>query len=163
MPFLAELKLMSTSRVPNGWARCDGQLLPIQQNQQLFALLGTMYGGNGATNFALPDLRGRTPRHIGSGNFQGQRLGSESRTVSAGELPAHAHAVLASSALGDQAVPTGRILAGSLNQYRAPSDLTTLQPASVTPVGGGQAHDNKHPFLVLSWLIAIQGVFPPRN
>ena len=163
MPFLGELKLMSTARVPNGWARCDGQLLPISLNQQLFALLGTMYGGDGATNFALPDLRGRTPRHIGSGNVQGQRLGAESRTVSAGQLPGHTHAFLASSAVGDQAVPTGRVLAGSLNQYRLPSDLVTLHPASVTPVGGGQAHDNKHPFLVLSWLIAIQGVFPPRN
>ncbi len=163
MPFLGELKLMSTSRVPNGWARCDGQLLPIQQNQQLFALLGTMYGGDGATTFALPYLRGRTPRHVGSGNFQGQRLGAESRTVSIGQLPAHSHIVLASSALGDQAVPTGRLLAGSLNQYRAPSDLTTLHPASVPPVGGGQPHDNKHPFLVLSWLIAILGIFPPRN
>ena len=79
MPFLGELKLMSTSRVPNGWARCDGQLLPIAQNQQLFALLGTTYGGNGSTTFALPDLRSRTPRHIGSGNVQGQRLGPKPR------------------------------------------------------------------------------------
>jgi microcystin-dependent protein len=163
MPFLAELRLMSTARVPTGWARCDGQLLPISLNQSLFALLGTMYGGNGSTNFALPDLRGRTPRHVGSGNFQGQRLGAESRTLSSAQLPAHVHTVLASSALGDQAVPTGRLLAGSLNQYRAPSDFTTLHPASVTAVGGGQAHDNKDPFLVLSWLIAIQGVFPPRS
>ena len=163
MAFLGELKLMSTSRVPNGWARCEGQLFPISLNQQLFALLGTMYGGDGVNNFALPDLRGRAPRHVGSGNVQGQRLGAESRTVSAAQLPAHTHAFLGSSALGDQAVPTGRILAGSLNQYRAPSDLTTLHPASVTPVGGGQAHENKHPFLVLSWLIAIQGIFPPRN
>ena len=163
MAFLGELKLMSTARVPGGWARCDGQLLPIAQNQQLFALLGTMYGGNGSTNFALPDLRGRTPRHIGSGNFQGQRLGAESRTLNGGQMPAHAHLLLASSVQGDQAVPTGRVLAGSVNQYRAPSDLTALHPASVTAVGGGQAHDNKHPFLVLSWLIAILGVFPPRN
>jgi microcystin-dependent protein len=163
MPFLGELKLMSTGRVPNGWARCDGQLLQIAQNQQLFALLGTTYGGDGSTTFALPDLRGRTPRHLGSGNFQGQRLGAESRTITTAQLPAHAHALLASSALGDQAVPTGRLLAGSLNQYRAPSDLTALHPASVLAVGGGQAHDNKHPFLVLSWLIAIQGIFPSRN
>jgi microcystin-dependent protein len=163
MPYLGELKLMSTGRVPNGWARCDGQLLQITLNQQLFALLGTTYGGDGQTTFALPDLRGRTPRHIGSGNVQGQRLGAESRTINTGQLPAHAHAFLASSALGDQAVPTGRLLAGSLNQYRAPSDLTALHPASVLPVGGGQAHDNKHPFLVLSWLIAIQGIFPSRN
>ena len=163
MAFLGELKLMSTARVPSGWARCDGQLLPIAQNQQLFSLLGTMYGGDGATSFALPDLRGRTPRHVGSGNFQGQRLGAESRTLSAGQLPAHAHAFLASSVVGDQAVPTARLLAGSLNQYRLPSNLTTLHPGSVTPVGGGQAHDNKHPFLVLSWLIAVQGIFPSRN
>jgi microcystin-dependent protein len=163
MPFLGELKLMSTARVPNGWARCDGQLLPIAQNQQLFALLGTTYGGNGSTNFALPDLRGRTPRHLGSGNFQGERLGAEARTLNLGQLPAHGHLFLASSVTGDQPVPTGRLLAGSVNQYRAPSDLTALHPASVATVGGGQAHDNKHPFLVLSWLIAIQGVFPPRN
>src|SRR5215212_2147338 len=158
MPFLAELKLMSTARVPSGWARCDGQLLPISGNQQLFSLLGTMYGGDGATTFGLPDLRGRTPRHVGNGNTQGQRLGAESRTVSNAQLPAHAHTFLASSVLGDQAVPTGHLLAGSLNQYRAPSDITTLHPASVTSVGGGQPHDNKDPFLVLSWLIALQGI-----
>ena len=163
MAFLGELKLMSTARVPSGWARCDGQLLQINQNQALFALLGTSYGGDGATTFALPDLRGRTPRHVGSGNFQGQRLGTEAQTVSTSQLPAHAHSFLASSAVGDQAVPTGRLLAGSLNQYRLPSNLTALHPASVTPVGGGQAHDNKHPFLVLSWLIAVQGIFPSRN
>ncbi len=163
MPFLGELKLMASARVPSGWLRCDGQLLPITNNQQLFALLGTMYGGNGSTNFALPDLRGRTPRHIGSGNFQGQQLGAEARTVSQGQLPAHAHALLASSTAGDQAVPTNRVLASSLNQYRPPSDLTPLHPASVTSVGGGQAHENRQPYLVLHWLIAIQGVFPPRN
>jgi microcystin-dependent protein len=163
MAFLGELKLMSTARVPNGWARCDGQLLQISQNQALFSLLGTAYGGDGATTFALPDLRSRTPRHVGSGHFQGQRLGAESHTVTLNQLPAHAHALLASSTVGDQAVPTGRLLAGSLNQYRLPSDLTTLHPASVTSVGGGQAHDNNHPFLVLSWLIAIQGIFPSRN
>jgi microcystin-dependent protein len=163
MPFLGELRLMASARVPNGWARCDGQLLPIAQNQQLFALLGTMYGGNGSTTFALPDLRGRTPRHVGNGNVQGQRLGAESRTVSLAQLPAHSHVSFGSSAAGDQAVPTGRVLASSLNQYRAPSDLTTMHPASVLPVGGGQAHDNNHPFLVLSWLIALLGVFPPRN
>jgi microcystin-dependent protein len=163
MAFLGELKLMATSRVPNGWLRCEGQLLTISTNQQLFALLGTMYGGNGSTNFALPDLRGRAPRHIGSGNFQGQRLGAETQTVTQAQLPAHTHPVLASSAAGDQAVPTNRVLAASLNQYRAPSDLTILHPASVPPVGGSQPHDNRSPYLVLQWLIAIQGVFPSRN
>ena len=163
MAFLGELKLMSSARVPSGWARCDGQLLPISQNQALFALLGTMYGGDGATTFALPDLRGRTPRHVGSGFFQGQRLGAESRTITSGQMPAHTHSLLASTLTGDQAVPTGRLLAGSLNQYRPASDLTPLHPASVTPVGGGQAHENRHPYLVLSWLIAVQGVFPSRN
>jgi len=163
MAFLGELKLMASSRVPNGWLRCDGQLLPITNNQQLFALLGTMYGGNGSTTFALPDLRGRTPRHIGSGNFQGQRIGAESRTISQGQVPTHTHALLASSTAGDQAVPTNRVPAASLNQYRAPSDLTPLHPASVTSVGGGQAHENRQPYLVLHWLIAIQGTFPPRN
>jgi microcystin-dependent protein len=163
MAFLGELKLMSSARVPQGWARCDGQLLPISGNQALFALLGTMYGGDGATNFALPDLRGRTPRHVGSGNFQGQRLGSESHTLSQAQLPAHGHAFLASSVAGDQSVPTNRLLATSLNQYRPASALTTLHPASVTSVGGGQAHDNRHPYLVLSWIIALQGVFPSRN
>jgi microcystin-dependent protein len=163
MPFLGELKLMSTARVPNGWARCEGQLLPISLNQSLFALLGTTYGGDGATNFALPDLRGRSPRHVGSGNVQGERLGAEARTLTINQLPAHTHAFLGSSTLGEQAVPAARVLAGSLNQYRAPSDFAALHPASVTPVGGGQPHDNKHPFLVLSWLIALQGIFPSRN
>src|SRR6476660_8308994 len=110
-PFLSEIKLVSFSFPPKGWALCNGQLLPINQNQALFALVGTMYGGNGQTNFALPDLRGRTPIHVGGGFTQGQTSGEETHTLSLTELPAHTHAVNASSANANQNNPAGRVLA----------------------------------------------------
>jgi microcystin-dependent protein len=162
-PFLGELRLMSFDLVPKGWARCDGQQLPINQNQALFALLGTMYGGNGQTTFALPDLRGRVPLHVGGGFAQGQSFGEEVHTLQPSEMPAHTHGLMASSANGDQAVPVGLVLGGALNQYHAPSDLATLHPASIANVGGSQPHENRHPYLVLNWNIALQGIFPSRN
>ena len=161
-PFLGELKLMSFNFPPKGWALCNGQFLPINQNQALFALLGTMYGGNGQTTFALPDLRGRVPVHVGGGfSSQGQSLGQEAHTVTTSELPAHTHTVSASSQSGNQADP--KILAAIANAYADPTDLTTLNPATVTNVGGSQAHENRQPYLVLSWCIALQGIFPSRN
>jgi microcystin-dependent protein len=162
-PFLGELRLASFPITPKGWAQCNGQLLPINQNQALFALLGTTYGGNGQTTFALPDLRGRVPIHAGAGFNQGTAVGEEAHTLTASEMPAHTHVMTASTSNGDAAVPTGLVLAAALNQYHPPSDLTTLHPASVTNVGGSQAHDNLHPLLVLNWLIALQGIFPSRN
>ena len=159
-PFLGELKLMSFNFAPKAWAQCNGQLLPINQNQALFSLLGTMYGGNGQTTFALPDLRGRVPLHRGR-HTQGQKIGEEAHTLISNEMPTHNHNVSASSQNGDQAGP--KILAGASNAYSGPSNLTTIAPGTVSNVGGSQAHENRQPYLVLNWCIALQGVFPSRN
>jgi microcystin-dependent protein len=162
-PFLGELRLMSWQGAAQGWAMANGQILPINQNQALFSLLGTMYGGNGQTTFALPDLRGRTATHFGNGSTQGERFGEEAHTLIQSELPAHNHTVMGSQSNGDQAAPTGTVLAAALNQYHAATDFTTLPPATVTNVGGSQPHENRAPYLVLNWNIALQGIFPSRN
>ena len=161
-PFLAEIRVFSFSFAPKGWALCNGQLLPINQNQALFSLLGTTYGGDGRVISALPDLRARVPTPADSGPTLGKRGGEASHTLSPAELPAHTHAVHASSAEGDSVVPTGNLLASPLNQtYRAPGQgPTTLDPGSIPAVGGSQAHLNLEPFLTLSFCIALQGIFP---
>jgi microcystin-dependent protein len=160
-PLMGELKLVSFNFAPQGWAMCNGQLLPINQNQALFSLLGTMYGGNGQTNFALPDLRGRVPLHVGQGFLQGQSFGQEFHTVTASEMPAHNHFVNASTSSGNQA-DIG-IMAGLSEAYAGFSNVTTLNPATVTNLGGSQAHENRQPALVMNWIIALQGVFPSPN
>jgi microcystin-dependent protein len=160
-PYLGELKLMSFNFPPKGWAQCSGQFLPINQNQALFSLLGTMYGGNGQTTFALPDLRGRVPIHAGDGWPQGHSLGAEFHTVTPSELPAHIHMVNAHAGSGSQDAPG--VLAGVANGYAPPADLTAMHPESVTQVGGTQPHENRPPSLVLQWCIALIGVFPSRN
>ena len=162
--FLSEIRLMSFYYPPQGWALCNGQLLPINQNQALFALLGTMYGGNGQTNFALPDLRGRVPVHTGSGYALGQQMGSQSVTLTMAQLPQHTHVLQASSdAAGTQADPSGALLAPINGGYGAGGELTTLEPGTITSVGGSQAHDNMQPYLTLSYCIALVGVFPSPN
>jgi microcystin-dependent protein len=160
-PFLGELKLISWNYPPKGWAFCNGQLLPINQNQALFSLLGTFYGGNGQTTFALPDLRGRAAMHVGNGFTQGQRAGEEFHTVNQSELPAHTHFVSASNSSGDRSDIS--ILAQISNAYGPATSLTTLHPATVTNVGGSQPHENRQPLLVLNWIVALQGIFPSRN
>ena len=162
-PFLGELKIISWNFPPKGWAFCNGQLLPINQNQALFSLLGTMYGGDGRVNFALPDMRGRAPIHVGNGLIQGERGGAEFHTLSQSELPAHVHVAQASNQAANGALPTNNILASANNFYTSPASLTTLHPASVTNVGGSQPHENRQPFLVLNYIIALQGIFPSRN
>jgi microcystin-dependent protein len=158
-PFLGELKLMSFNFAPQGWAQCNGQVLPINQNQALFSLLGTTYGGNGQTTFALPDLRGRAPVHRGK-LTQGQKLGEEFHTLNANEMAGHNHGVMASSQNGNQAGP--KILAGASNAYTGPSNLTPIAQGTVSKAGGGQPHENRQPYLVLNWCIALQGIFPSR-
>jgi microcystin-dependent protein len=161
-PFLGELRLMSFDFPPKGWALCNGQQLPINQNQALFALLGTMYGGNGQTTFALPELRGRVPMHVGSSfSTQGQRGGEEAHTLTQSEMPSHNHIWGATSSAPNQ--PQPGILAGGNNMYTTFQNPTTLRPDTVTNVGGSQPHENRHPFSVLSWCIALQGIFPSRN
>jgi microcystin-dependent protein len=169
-PFLAELRLMSFVFPPKGWALCNGQLLPINQNQALFSLLGTTYGGDGRVNFALPDLRGRVPIHFNGSYTLGERGGQEAHTLSQQEMPQHFHIMQASNQQANQATlvtspgSTPNILAAVTgNQYAPPATLTTLTPDSVTNVGGGQAHENRQPYLVLSYCIALQGIFPSRN
>src|SRR5690349_8979134 len=156
-PFLSEIKLVSFNYAPPGWALCNGQLLPINQNQGLFSLLGTTYGGNGQTNFALPNLRGRVPISFGGSHNLGEAAGSTSVTINIQQLPTHLHVAQASSTLADQSDPTDRVLASSNNLWVAASSLTTLDPSMVSSVGGNQPHNNMMPYLVLNFVIALQG------
>lgn len=162
-PFLSEIKIVSFNFPPKGWALCNGQLLPINQNQALFALLGTTYGGNGQTNFALPNLRGQVPIHMGNGHTLGEAAGSTSVTLNIQQLPTHIHTAQASSSNGDKPFAANSILAAALNAYTPPASLTTINPATVTSVGGSQPHNNMMPYLVLNFIIALQGIFPSRN
>jgi microcystin-dependent protein len=159
-PFLSEIRLMSFIFAPKGWALCNGQLLPINQNQALFSLLGTTFGGDGRVNFALPDLRGRTPIHVGNGHTLGERGGEQAHTLSISELPQHLHFAFGTSATGNSANPINNVLAVANNLYAAPSNLTSLSPTSVASVGGSQAHLNMQPFLTINFCIALQGIFP---
>jgi microcystin-dependent protein len=159
-PFLSEIKLVSFNFAPKGWALCNGQLLPINQNQALFALLGTTYGGNGQTNFALPNLRGRVPTHMGNGHTLGEAAGSSAVTINLQQLPQHLHFA---QGTGDTPTAVGNLLATALNVYRQADNLVTLEPTSVTNLGGSQPHNNMMPYLVLNFIIALQGIFPSRN
>jgi len=164
-PFLSEIRLMSFIFPPKGWALCNGQLLPINQNQALFSLLGTTYGGDGRVNFALPNLQGRTPMHMGAGHTLGERGGEQGHTLSIAELPTHIHALNGSNRTGDTPIPTNNLLAAPAQQMYEPATggLTALQAGSVANVGGSQAHLNMQPFLTLSFCIALQGIFPSQN
>jgi len=165
-PFLSEIRIMSFGFPPKGWATCDGQLLPINQNQALFSLLGTTYGGDGRVNFGLPDLQGRVPIHMGSGHTLGERGGEQGHTLSISEIPTHTHVANAS----DAAPPTNytdvssnNILGQGPALYVAPTSLTSLVPGTLANVGGSQAHLNMQPFLVLNFSIALQGIFPSQT
>jgi microcystin-dependent protein len=164
-PFLSEIRVFSFSFAPRGWALCNGQLLPINQNQALFSLLGTTFGGDGRVNFALPDLRARTPIHVGAGHTLGERGGEQAHTLSIAELPRHTHVLQGATNNGDQAIPSGNLFAASANQlYRGPAaNLASMNATSVTNTGGSQAHLNMQPFLTLSFCIALQGIFPSPN
>jgi microcystin-dependent protein len=163
-PFLSEIKIVSFNFPPKGWALCNGQFLPINQNQALFALLGTTYGGNGQTTFALPNLRGRVPIHIGNGHALGEAAGSTSVTVNIQQLATHMHGLQAStSVVTPTSDPSGNFLGPVNNAYGTPAALTTMEPSSVTSVGGSQPHNNMMPYLVLNFIIALQGIFPSRN
>jgi microcystin-dependent protein len=162
-PFLSEIRIMSFGFPPKGWALCDGQLLPINQNQGLFSLLGTTYGGDGRVNFGLPNLQGRTPIHMGAAHTLGERGGEQAHTLTQPEMPLHTHFVNSSPTNGNSVQPNNTVFAGALNVYRAPDSLTTLRPDTVTPVGGSQAHLNMQPFLVLNFSIALQGIFPSQT
>lgn len=161
-PFLSEIRLMSFVFAPKGWALCNGQLLPINQNQALFSLLGTTFGGDGRVNFALPDLRGRAPIHVGSGHTLGERGGEQDHTLSIPELPEHIHVAQGTSAAGTEKLPASTHVgrAAPVNPYGAPNNLVAMHAASISNVGGSQAHLNLQPFLTLTFCIALQGIFP---
>lgn len=160
-PFLSEIRIMSFGFPPRGWALCDGQLLPINQNQALFSLLGTTFGGDGRVNFGLPDLRGRVPIHVGSGHTLGERGGEQGHTLSIAEIPTHTHTARGSSNTGNVQDAANNVLGvvGS-RIYNDPISLTTLSSSTITNVGGSQAHLNMQPFLTLNFSIALQGIFP---
>jgi microcystin-dependent protein len=163
-PFLSEIKIVSFNFPPKGWALCNGQLLPINQNQALFALLGTTYGGNGQTNFALPNLRGRVPIHFGAAHSLGEAAGSTSVTVNIQQLSTHTHPFMGSGTLGDTPSSANTVLAQTPTIIYGPVQaLTTLNPINVSSVGGSQPHNNMMPYLTLNFIIALQGIFPSQN
>lgn len=175
-PFLSEIRIVSFNYAPRGWALCNGQLLPINQNQALFALLGTTYGGDGRVNFALPNLQGRTPIGEGAGHTLGEAAGAENVALQLSELPQHLHTLAVdsqSAASANVADPTNHAFGAGLAtqnpggpgpiNYFGSAASSTLAPASLGNDGGGQAHSNMQPFLVLSFIIALQGIFPSQN
>lgn len=167
-PFLAEIRIMSFSYAPQGWAMCNGQFMPINQNQALFSLLGTTFGGNGQTTFALPDLRGRTPIHFGSGHNLGEAGGEQAHTLTLSEMPLHTHVLTASGATAtvfDPATNQNGLVYGKAPQalYAGPNPLVPMNPGSVGSAGGSQAHLNMQPFLTLTFCIALMGIFPSQN
>ena len=173
-PFLAEVRIVGFNFAPRGWAFCDGQILPINQNQSLYSLLGTTYGGDGRTSFALPDLRGRVPIHVGSSNGTdhtlGQKSGEETHTLSAAEMTQHTHTLQATSNNKADGLP-GSVAGGnvwatagiSIYHDPTPSNQVNMAGNAVANTGGGQAHDNMMPWLALNFCIALRGLFPSRN
>ena len=170
-PFVAEIRIFPFNFAPKGWAWCDGQLLPLSQNTALFSLLGTTYGGNGKSNFALPDLQGRAPMHPGQGpglspHDLGETGGSETVTLLESEIPSHSHPLGAwQSDPADHFQPTNATLCRSNNgqAWGAASNLVTMSPQAISPAGGDQPHSNMQPYLTFYFCIALQGVFPPRG
>jgi len=168
-PFIAQILISAFNFAPRGYALCDGQLLPIGQNQALFSLVGTIYGGDGRTNFALPDFRGRAPMHWNANYSQGQKSGEETHVLLSTEMPAHNHGgtpaggASCSSAVGTSNSPGGRVPAVTARPVYADAPNTALGGALSAATGGGQAHENRQPFLVMNFCIALTGTFPSRN
>jgi microcystin-dependent protein len=165
-PFLSEIRIMSFAFPPKGWALCNGQLLPINQNQALFALLGTTFGGNGQVNFALPNLQGRTPIHVGNRHNLGEAGGEKMHTLSINEMPMHTHVLNATNTVGNTIVPSNAAVFANVapsQVFSGAQNLAAMHPSVVSNTGGSQPHDNMQPYLTLSFCIALQGIFPSRN
>ena len=169
-PYLGEIRIFAGNFAPRGWALCNGQILSIAQNTALFSLLGTMYGGNGQTTFALPDLRGRVPLHFGQGpgltpRTEGEVSGSATVTLTTGEMPSHNHGANGNQAPGNSPSPAGRYWAMSSRRDTpyASSTNVPMQPQALDITGNGQPHDNMQPYLTLNFIIALQGIYPPRS
>jgi microcystin-dependent protein len=163
-PFLGEIKLVAFNFPPRGWAFCDGQLMSISQNQALFSILGTTYGGDGQTTFALPDFRGRVPVHYGSGYTFGQNGGEAAHTLTINEMPAHVHHAFAQAATSDPGYdPTNSVWATTEGQAYGTTAAGTMSGAALRPTGGSQPHENRPPFLVLNFAIALTGIYPTRS
>ena len=171
-PYLGEIRLVSFQFAPRGWALCNGQLLAINQNQALFSILGTTYGGNGFNNFALPNLQGAVPMHFAQTGDSlvplGQSNGEELHTLQQTEMPSHSHGLLASGAFMNTSSPGGGVPAAKprfgQNIYAAPgSPLTAMNPQAIPASGGNQPHENRQPYLTLNFVIALTGIFPARN
>lgn len=162
-PFLGEVKLISWNFAPRGWAFCNGQLLPINQNQALFSILGTTYGGDGRVTFGLPNLQGRSPMHVGNGIVLGEMGGESSHTLNISEIPAHNHVPVGSSTVGSQPSAAGHLWGSASASPYSPTVTAAMNPAAVLPVGGNQPHENMSPYLVVNFIIALQGIFPSPN
>jgi microcystin-dependent protein len=162
-PYISEIRMMSFNFAPKGWAMCNGQLLPINQNQALFSLLGTTYGGDGRVNFALPNLQGRVPLHMGNGYTEGQSAGEQAHVLTIGEDPVHTHTAYGTPTDADIPTATGNYLGAQAGTYGPPTSPTTLVSSTVGNAGGSQPHDNMQPYLTLTFCIALQGVFPSQN
>ena len=167
-PFVGEIKIFAGNFAPTGHALCNGQLMPISQNTALFSILGTTYGGDGKSTFALPDLQGRSPMHPGQGpglslHILGEQSGTETETLGVTQMPAHVHALSGSTAASASTPSNGLLGQASAPVYGGASNLVQMASQAVSAVGGAQPHDNRQPYLALTFIIALQGVFPPRS
>lgn len=163
-PFLGEIFMFGGNFAPRGYALCNGQLLPINQYQALFSILGTTYGGNGQTNFALPNLQGRIPMHFGNGFVQGQTSGEAAHTLTTNEMPAHTHVPAGASAVGTQRSPQSNVwAAGTSPAFSDSAPNTTMAPQALASAGNNLPHDNMPPYQVINFIIALEGIFPSRN
>jgi microcystin-dependent protein len=161
-PFLGEIKIISWNFPPKGWTFCNGQLMPINQNQALFSILGTTYGGDGMRTFGLPNLQGRTPFHVGNGIVLGEQGGETSHTLNISELPAHNHVPVAANVAPSFPSASPNLWTTNPSLYNSTTD-SNMNPACIVATGGNQPHENMSPYLVLNFIIALQGIFPSQN